>query len=152
MRTTILLLLVGILAVPFRAGVLAAPAPEPLKLEERIEIEVTVKTLALEIRKLADLYEKGIDRRFQLKEILRAVARAPKENRSPYQQAVLDQEQTLKEIKEKWVAIELQRAKLLSRLGKKDGEAAPESTEKMHSTLEKILERLITVEKHLEKR
>jgi hypothetical protein len=85
--------------------------------------------------------------------LLRALRVKSGDPRLPqYQQALQEAQDDLKTTKKKLVQLESERAKLATRLESKIGEGAGlESEKRTHQLLEKILDRLSSIEKRLEK-
>jgi hypothetical protein len=121
------------------------PKPSP-------EATVRLKLNEIETSKLLDHYGTLVKRELGLRDNVRACIKSNDKRLPEYQKALQDAQDDLDSTKKKLVALERERKKLATPLGKKEQRDAPaEQLEKANRTLSKILERLGSIEKRLEK-
>jgi len=150
MFTTSCFLAIVFAAVPPGLG---APALEKESLETKSRATVRLKLNVIETGKLLERYEKLLQREMDLQENVKACNKSGDPRLPQYQDALKDAQEALEPTKKKLFDLDMEKAKLMERLGKKDsGDASPEQIDKMNRTLEKILERLTGIEKRLEKK
>ncbi len=143
------------LAVVFAAGspALGAPADEKQVLETKSQATVRLKLNVVETGKLLARYEKLLQREMDLQENVDACNKSGDPRLPQYEDALKDAQEALETTKKKLLDLEVEKAKLIERLGKKESsDASPEQIDKMNRTLERILERLTSIEKRLEKK
>jgi hypothetical protein len=143
------------LAVLFAAAphVLGAPALEKQAMETKPEATVRLKLNGIETATLLVRYEKLLQRELEVEENVKACNKVGDLRLREYEDALKDAQEGLEATKKKLLDLELERSRLMERLGKKEsGDASAEQIDKMNRTLEKILERLISIEKQLEKK
>jgi hypothetical protein len=143
------------LAVVFAAGPpsLGAPADEKQLLETKSQATVRLKLNVIESAKLLERYEKLLQREIDLQENVKACNKSGDPRLPEYEDALKDAQEALETTKKKLLDLEMEKARLIERLGKKDsGDASSEQIEKLNRTLEKILERLTGIEKRLERK
>ena len=140
------------LACAVLAFPLARSADEKQTPEQLSEMRVRLRLNAIETSKLEEHYETLVKRELSLQDNVRACLKSGDQRLPEYQQALQDAQADLEKTKTKLVARELEKAKLSERLGKRQPQdASLEAIEKSNRTLEKILERLGSIEKRLEK-
>jgi chromosome segregation ATPase len=135
------------LAVLFAAAPASVGAPESL--EATAEATVRVKLNRIETGKLLDRYAVLIQREKDLQDSIRSAEGRQQE----YKEALGRVRDDLGTTKRKLVGLEVEKARLIEQFGKMEsGDASTEPNDRMNRTLEKILERLTAIEKHLEKK
>jgi hypothetical protein len=150
------LTLVTVAGWSFSCGA-ASPPPKEVKPQERAEATTRLKLIDIEARIALDGYERGVKHVLDLRENVRALLRiqATPQNQqrlADAQLALQDTEQDVKEAREKLVRLELERTRLLHRLGRKGGaEAVPTLADRLQRSLDQILERVASIEKRLER-
>jgi hypothetical protein len=135
----------------------AAPAPvEQLTPEEKAKLTVRLRTIEIESRHFFRAYEAAMLREMQSREFLRESERQAvlvpnqqaNEQLAKAAKAHKDRLADLEMIRQRLEELELERIKLLVRLGKKDTDPPP--ADPAEPMLEKILDVLIKMEKRLE--
>jgi hypothetical protein len=120
--------------------------------DEVAEIRVSLRLNAIQTSKVLDLYEQLAKRELELQDSIRAVAKTGDGRPQQLEQALAVVQADVSVTKKKLVALETERAKLTQRLKKLT--AADETAAQAETTnrlLEKILERLGSIEKRLVK-
>jgi hypothetical protein len=132
---------------------LGAPADEKQLLETKSQATVRLKLNGIETAKLLERYEKFLQREMDLQENVKACNKSGDPRLPQYEDALKDAQEALEPTKKKLFDLEMEKAKLVERLGKKEsGDASAEQIDKMNRILEKILERLSSIEKRLERK
>jgi hypothetical protein len=150
MFTTSCLLAVVFAAVPPSLG---APALEKEVLETKAQATVRLRLNVVETVMLLERYEKLLQREIDLQESVKACNKSGDPRLPEYEDALKDAQEALEATKKKLFDLEMEKVKLMERLGKKEsGDVSPEQIDKINRTLEKILERLTSIEKRLEKK
>lgn len=131
---------------------LGAPANEKHEREATAQATVQLKLNGIETARLMERYEKLFQREIDLTDTVRACARTGDERLAGYENTRKDVQADLKETKSRLLDLELEKPKLLERLGKKESSDPPaEAIQRTNQLLEKIVDRLISIEKRLEK-
>jgi septal ring factor EnvC (AmiA/AmiB activator) len=131
---------------------LGAPADPKQTLEETSKATVRLKLNAIETAKLLERYQKQLQREADLSGSVRATVKSGDDRLPQYQDALKEAQDDLERIKQKLVDLEMEKAKLLQQLGKKEAaEGGPESVDRTNRLLEQILDRVISIEKRLDK-
>lgn len=145
--------LTAVVTILIACALPAAPVPDEKKHpEEAAEAEVRLRLIGIESAQLLDQYGVVYKRELNLQDSVRACARTGDPRLAEYQQVLKDAQADLEKVKKGLVSLELERAKLLDRLGRKAApEGAAEPLERANRTLEKILDRLGGLDKRLEK-
>src|SRR5712691_7597730 len=137
MFTTSCFLAVVFAAVPPSLG---APADEKQLLEIKSRATVRLKLNGIETAKLLARYEKLLQREMDLQENVDACNKSGDPRLPQYEDALKDAQEALETTKKKLLDLEVEKAKLIERLGKKESsDASPEQIDKMNRTLERIL-------------
>jgi predicted transcriptional regulator len=146
-RTCLLALACVLLATSVADSTDEKSAPEDLS-----ESRVRYRLNAIETAQLLNYYEVLVKRELDFRENMRASLQASGNRVAEFQQALQDLQADLAAIKRKLVALEVERTERTARLGKGGpADATPDSLERVNRTLDKVLERLNTIEKRLEK-
>ena len=124
----------------------AADVKQPV--DDLSEVRVCLRLNAIETAILTAHYEALVKRELGLQDAVRACVRSGDERLEQYQQSLQEARADLEHARKKLVALEFEKDKLIKRLGPQNhGPAAPD----LHRTLEKLLERLGSIDKLLEK-
>src|SRR5262249_38325652 len=128
------------------------PGDDKLTPEEAAEARVHLRLNTIRNTKLLTHYESLVTRELSLQASIRAAAKANDmrlpDYQATHQDVLTDLETTRKEL----IVLEKERIKLLRRLGKPDAaEEASSPGDRAAGTLDKILERLNSIEKRLER-
>jgi hypothetical protein len=128
------------------------PSGDAKELAEQIaEIKISLRLNAIQTTKLLAQYERILQREMDLHGSVRAIE-PPDPRALQYQQALQDAQSDLVAVKKKLIALEVENVKLAKRLPKQDQvEETPKPAERPDRILEKILERLESIEKRLVK-
>lgn len=120
--------------------------------DDLVEKKVRLRVNAIETAVITEQVEMLIKREFNLRGSVRACIASGDERLPQYQKALADAQTDLEQNKKKLVELESERAKLIERLGPKvAAEEAHEHAAKMTRLLEQILDRLISIEKRLQR-
>jgi hypothetical protein len=120
--------------------------------EEVHEIRVSLRLNAIQTAKVLDQYEKLAQREIQLPDGIRAAARSGDTRLPELQQALAEVQADILTAKKKLIELESEKAKLVKRLKKINvADETPAPAETANRLLEKILDRLVSIEKRLEK-
>jgi hypothetical protein len=149
MLTTSCLVAMTLAAIPPALG---APADPKQTLEETAKVTVRLKLNAIETANLLERYEKLFQREADLTGSVRACAKSGDERQPQYQDALKETQDDLQKIKVRLVELEMEKAKLAQPRGQKEiVERRDDSYDRTNRLLEQILERVISIEKRLEK-
>jgi hypothetical protein len=131
---------------------LAGRAGESKAVEDASEMKVRLRLNAIESAKLQEHYERLVKRELELEDGVRACRKSGDGRLPEYLQALQEAQGDLEKTKKKLVALESERDKVLRRLATKNRQvASPEPARQADRILEKILERLDSIEKRLQK-
>lgn len=116
------------------------------------EMKVQLRLNAIESSKLADHYASLLTRQLSLQDSVRACMRVGDERLPNYQQALNDVRDDLEKTKKRLMTLETANEKLVDRIGKKNlGDGSIDQLDKINRNLEKIVDRLETIERRLNK-
>jgi hypothetical protein len=140
------------LALVFLATPVSVFAGEK-KLEVDVaEMKVRLRLNAIESSLLTEHYGYLFKREIELRDSVRAGLKSGDERLPDYQRALADTQSDLAQTKKKLITLEAETAKFIERLGPKHVAAEPtEHTARLSRILEQLLDRLIAVEKRLQK-
>jgi len=134
-------------------SLVGAPAPDEKKAPEDLsEMKVRLRLNAIETAQFLEHFGALVKRELGLQDSVRACMKSGDPRLPQYQQALQEAQDDLAKTKKRLTTLESERAKLVERLGTKNtGDVPLESIERANRTLDKILERLSSIEKRLEK-
>jgi hypothetical protein len=134
------------------ASSLGGAGDEKKKPESPAEVQVRLRLNAIESAALLERYEMLIKQELSLQDSLRACIKSGDDRVHQYGQALQDAQSDLEKAKKTLITLELDRARLLERLGKKNAaDATPAAPHSVSDALDRILMRLSSIEKRLEK-
>ena len=149
MLTTTCFLGITLSVLPPNLGV---PADPKQTLEETAKTTVRLKLNAIEIANLLERYEKLLQREADLTGSVRATVKSGDERQPHYQDALKETQDDLERIKRRLIELEMEKAKLAQpRPQKEIVERRDDSFDRTNRLLEQILERLISIEKRLDR-
>jgi hypothetical protein len=140
------------------AVMFASVAPSlgaPASLEATSQASVRWKLNRIETAKNLERYENLVQREMNLRDDVKAYI---KSSNNPdllhaCEESLKQVQENLETTKIRLVDLEVEKAKLIDQFGKPEsGDAATENIDRLNRSLEKILERLTTIEKRLEKK
>ena len=141
------LILAGVLLVTPHAG-----SADDKALESTSEKVVRLKLNGIETAQLLEHHEWLSKRELSLQDSVRACIKAGSNRLPEYQQSLKETRDDLDATKQKLVALEVEKRKLTAQLGKADlPDTMSDPLERANQTLAKILERLSSIDKRLEK-
>ena len=141
----------------FACALLSSPyffgsAGEKKQAEDLSELKVRLRLNAIESSRLMDHYAALFARELGLQDSVRACIKSGDDRLPQYQQALNQARADLEQTKKKLSALESEKTKLIERLGAKNAaEATLDRLESVNRVLDRILERLGSLEKRLEK-
>lgn len=106
-------------------------------------VTIRLRLIGIEMRTLLEVYEKASRRESEYQQEVKLAARDGNRRAAEFRQRLDDAREAMKETEQRLVKLEVERGKLLRRLGKKDADDTP--------VLSALLERLTAIEKRLEK-
>jgi hypothetical protein len=120
--------------------------------ESLADLQVRLRLNAIESAAVLERYQTLVKRELSLQDNLRACIKSGDDRVHQYGQALQETQNDLEKGKKTLIALELERARLLERLGKKNGaDATPAALHSVVGALDEILMRLGGIEKRLEK-
>jgi septal ring factor EnvC (AmiA/AmiB activator) len=125
----------------------------PASLEATAQAIVRLKLNKIETAKLLNRYAFLIQREMDLQGSVKACVKSADTRLQEYKDALTQAQDDLETTKKKLVDLEVEKAKLIEQFGKPESaDASAENIDRLNRNLEKILERLTTIEKRLEKK